>query len=149
MLSRISRRNVQGLSIIVGEGRHRHFYAANHQFNNLDPLADDLPKPKPDLYDGAPPQQIDRHVRRDLGKHIVPSNNTSLPAAPNFFMEGKSESGRANVARRQACHTTGRLGPTQCTVSRTIRPPSRGTTAMLRAPPTPTTMANSRCMLIM
>jgi len=50
------------------------------------------------------PQQIDRGVRCDLGKQIVPCNNTSLPAAPNFFVEGKSEGGRADVAKRQACH---------------------------------------------
>ena len=92
------------MSIIAGESRKKHYYASDRLFNHLEPLADDLPQPKPDLYDGAYPQEIDRRVRRDLGKQIVPCNNTSLPAAPNFFMEGKSEGGRANVAKRQACH---------------------------------------------
>lgn len=92
------------MSIIAGDSRRNHYSASDRQFNHLEPLADDLPKPVPDLYDGAYPQQIDRSVRRDLGKHIVPSNNTSLPAAPNFFLEGKSEGGRADVAKRQACH---------------------------------------------
>ena len=43
-------------------------------------------------------------VHRDLGEHIVPCNNTSLPAAPNFSLEERSEGGRADVAKRQACH---------------------------------------------
>jgi hypothetical protein len=92
------------MSIIAGESRKKHYYAADRHFNHLQPLADDLPEARPDSYDGAYPQQIDRRVRRDLGKQIVPSNNTSLPAAPNFFLEGKSEGGRADVAKRQACH---------------------------------------------
>lgn len=73
-----------------GESRKKHYYASDRQFNPLKPLADDLPKPVPDLYDGAVPQQIDRRVRRDLRKQIVPCNNTSLPTALNFFLEGKS-----------------------------------------------------------
>ncbi|KIW39814.1 uncharacterized protein PV06_08398 [Exophiala oligosperma] len=92
------------MSTIAGESRRNHYYAADRQFNHLKPLADDLPEPRPDLYDGAYPQQIDRCVRRDLGEQIVPSTNTSLPAVPNFFLEGKSEGGRADVAKRQACH---------------------------------------------
>jgi hypothetical protein len=92
------------MSIIAGDSRKKHYYASDRLFNHLEPLADDLPQPKPDLYDGAYPQQISRSVRRDLGQYIVPCNNTSLPAAPNFFVEGKSEGGRADVAKRQACH---------------------------------------------
>ncbi|KAL8904592.1 MAG: hypothetical protein Q9171_006997 [Xanthocarpia ochracea] len=92
------------MSIIAGEGRKQQIYACDRVFNHLEPLAEDLPQPKPDLYDGALPQRIDRRVRRELGKQIVPCNNTSLPAAPNFFLEGKSEGGRADVAKRQACH---------------------------------------------
>lgn len=92
------------MSIIAGKSRKKHYYASDRLFNHLEPLADDLPQPKPDLYDGAYPQEIDRRVRHDLGKQIVPCNNTSLPAAPNFFLEGKSEGGRADVAKRQATH---------------------------------------------
>jgi hypothetical protein len=92
------------MSIIAGEARKQHHYASDRLFNHLEPLADDLPAPKPDLYDGALPQQIDRRVRDDLGKQIVPCNRTSLPAAPNFFLEGKSEGGRADVAKLQACY---------------------------------------------
>ncbi|OAP59568.1 hypothetical protein AYL99_06866 [Fonsecaea erecta] len=92
------------MSIIAGESGKEHNHASDRLFNHLTPLADVLPQPKPDLYDGAYPQQINRRVRRDLGMQIVPCNNTSLPAAPNFFLEGKSEGGRADVAKRQACH---------------------------------------------
>lgn len=92
------------MSLIAGESRKKHCYAADRVFNHLEPLAKDLPAPQPDLYDGALPQQIDRRVRRDLGKHIVPCYNTSRPAAPNFFLEGRSKEGRADVAKRQACH---------------------------------------------
>ncbi|RMD44193.1 hypothetical protein DV735_g1022, partial [Chaetothyriales sp. CBS 134920] len=92
--------------IFTIEGRKRagHIHAADRLFNNLEPMADHLPAAKPDLYYGARPESIDQQVRLDLGKHIVPSNNTPLPAAPNFFVEAKGESGRADVAKRQACH---------------------------------------------
>lgn len=92
------------MSIIAGSTRQTHYHASDRLFNHLEPFTEELPKPKPDLYDGAVPQTIDRRVRRDLGKHIVPCNNNSLPAAPNFFMEGKGEEGRADVAKRQVCH---------------------------------------------
>ncbi|RMZ85005.1 hypothetical protein DV738_g293, partial [Chaetothyriales sp. CBS 135597] len=92
------------ISVIEGRGRSGHFYAGDRRFNHLAPMADKLPDAKPDLYYGARPESINRQVRRDLGKQIVPANNTSLPAAPNFFLEAKSEGGRADVAKRQACH---------------------------------------------
>lgn len=92
------------ISIIAGDSRTNYYSATDRQFNHLQPLADDLPKPVPDLYDGAYPQQIDRRIRRDLGKAVIPCNTTSLPAAPNFFLEGKSTAGRADIAKRQACH---------------------------------------------
>ncbi|OAG34444.1 hypothetical protein AYO21_11396 [Fonsecaea monophora] len=94
----------QVMSIIAGKPRKDHYNAAGREFSHLEPFADELPRPKPDLYDGAFPRQIDLKIRHDLGGHIVPSNDTSLPAAPNFFLEVKGESGRADVARRQARH---------------------------------------------
>jgi hypothetical protein len=107
------------MSIIAGESRKQHYYASDRLFNHLEPLADGLPQPKPDLYDGAYPQQIDRSVRRDLGKHIVPCNNTSLPAAPNFFLEGKSEAA-ALTSQSGKPVTMGRSAPGRCTVYRII-----------------------------
>ena len=58
----------------------------------------------PDLFYGARPEQVDLKVRRDLGKHIIPSTDKSLPVAPNYFLEAKSHGGRLDVAKRQACH---------------------------------------------
>lgn len=92
------------LSLVAGNGRKSHRSASDRLFNHLDPVSDDLPPAEPDSYDGAPPRQIDRRVRHDLGKHIVPCNRTSLPAAPNFFVEAKSDDGRAAVLKVQACH---------------------------------------------
>lgn len=92
------------ISIIEGDGGTVHRHGADHVFNNLDLLDDKLPKPKPDHYDGAQPQDIDRRVRRDLTREIVPCNNTARPAVPNFFLEAKGDGGRADVLKRQACH---------------------------------------------
>lgn len=92
------------LPIIGGKGRNEYCSAADRLFNHLETLAESLPQAKPDLYDGVLPKQIDLRVRHDIGKLIVPSNNTTLPAAPNFFVEGKGERGRSDVARRQVCH---------------------------------------------
>ena len=92
-------------TIIEGMGRHKYYSGGpNHSFNRLEPLAEHLPRPQPDTYDGARPEQIDRRVRQDLGRHIVPCNDSSRPAAPNFFIEGKSRSARPDVAKLQASH---------------------------------------------
>ena len=92
-------------TIIEGQGRHKYHSAGpDHPFNNLEPLSEYLPRAKPDVYDGALPQHVDPRVRKDLGQYIVPCNDTSRPVAPNFFIEGKSARGRADVAKLQACH---------------------------------------------
>jgi len=90
--------------IIVGDGDDRHPSEADILFGHLEPMNKDLVKPKPDIYYGAKPEHIDRRVRDELGKYIVPSNDTSLPAVPNYFLEGKSAKGRSDVAARQACY---------------------------------------------
>ncbi|KIW41742.1 uncharacterized protein PV06_07266 [Exophiala oligosperma] len=62
-----------------------------------------LSDPRPDVYHGAAPSSIHPRVRADLADFIIPSKvDTSRPAAPNFFVEGKSAQGRADVAKRQA-----------------------------------------------
>ena len=92
-------------SIIEGKGRHKYYSdGPNHPFNHLDSLGEDLPIPTPDSYDGVVPTQIHRQVRKDLGKHIVPCNDTSRPAAPNFYLEGKSADANPSKAKLQACH---------------------------------------------
>ncbi|KAK5262627.1 hypothetical protein LTR96_011826, partial [Exophiala xenobiotica] len=81
---------------------------AGHRFemglplSNLKPFDKDLSDPMPDVYHGAPPATIHPRVRADLGPYIIPSKaDTTRPAAPNFFVEGKSAQGRPNVAKRQ------------------------------------------------
>ena len=92
-------------SIIEGKGRHKYYSdGPNHPFKHLDSLGEDLPTPTPDSYDGVVPTQIHRQVRKDLGKHIVPCNDTSRPAAPNFYVEGKSAEANPSKAKLQACH---------------------------------------------
>ena len=92
-------------AIIEGEGRHRYYSAGpDHPFNHLTPLSGTLPRPKPDGYDGVRPERIDQPVRDDLGHYIVPCNDWSRPAAPNFYIEGKSKSARPDVAKLQASH---------------------------------------------
>ncbi|RMD41700.1 hypothetical protein DV735_g3437, partial [Chaetothyriales sp. CBS 134920] len=95
---------VDVITIIQGNGQQQHRHGADHVFNHLEPLDKELPKPKADQYDGALPQSIDRSVRRDLGKYIVPCTNTARPAVPNFILEAKGAGGHADVLRRQACH---------------------------------------------
>ena len=92
-------------TIIEGIGRYKYYSGEpNHSFNHLEPLAKHLPRPQPDTYDGARPEQIDRRVRQDLRQHIVPCNDSSRPTAPNFFIKGKSRSARPNMAKLQASH---------------------------------------------
>ena len=77
--------------IIEGKGREDYFSGGpDHRLNHLEPLSAYLPQPQPHTYDGALPQKIDRRVRQTLGRHIVPCTESSRPAAPNFFVEGKS-----------------------------------------------------------
>ena len=59
---------------------------------------------EPDLYWGAPPEQIDRRIRQYLNHQIVPSTKDTYPAAPNFFLEVKGPDGSAAIKTRQACY---------------------------------------------
>lgn len=92
------------IPIIAGEGRMNYRSVTDAPFTNMSPILEDVTVPKPDMYDGARPEQIDRRVRHSLGSYIVPSKKTNYPAAPNFYLEGKSAAGRADVAMRQACY---------------------------------------------
>ncbi|KAL9011283.1 MAG: hypothetical protein Q9173_003861 [Seirophora scorigena] len=92
------------IPIITGEGRKKYHSMTDARFTNMTPIVEDATAPKPDVYDGARPERIDPRVRHNVGGYIVPSKNTSQPAAPNFFFEGKSAGGRADVAKRQACY---------------------------------------------
>ena len=72
-------------------------------FGHLAPLADgSIVSPKPDYYEGARPEQLNRKIRTELGGYIVPSTNHCAPIVPNFFTQGKGPSGNMAVADRQA-----------------------------------------------
>jgi hypothetical protein len=58
--------------------------------------------PVPDFFDGARPAAVDRQVREDLDKIIVPTKHASVPIAPNLFLEVKAPRGSLDVAERQA-----------------------------------------------
>ncbi len=91
--------------IIAGNEDKRQRPQDDIPFNNLEAFNKDLFEPKPDVYYRAQPSIIHQRVRADLGKYIIPSKaNPTRPAVPNFFLEGKSSQGRADVAKRQALY---------------------------------------------
>ncbi|KAI9039963.1 non-cytosolic esterase/lipase [Aspergillus affinis] len=76
-----------------------------YPFTNLSPLTDGLLVPAtPDDFSSAPPDRLDARIRSDLEGQIVPSAETYLPIAPNFFLEVKCSDGSSAVLRRQACY---------------------------------------------
>ncbi|KAH8587339.1 hypothetical protein B0O99DRAFT_678204 [Bisporella sp. PMI_857] len=82
----------------------------NLQFTRLEPIAGGATVDgKPDFYDGARVEEIDKQVQEDLGSFIIPTRHRTAPVAPNFFLEAKAPKGAADVAKRQACYN-GALG---------------------------------------
>lgn len=76
----------------------------NLAFTNLDSITDGTTVDAvPDLYDGSLPKDINKRVRQELNKTIVPTSHGRAPVAPNFFIEAKAPRGGADVAKRQAC----------------------------------------------
>lgn len=72
-------------------------------FTNLDSLTNNTTvNPVPDFFDGAHAGDLDRKVREDLDKIIIPSKRAGIPIAPNFFLEAKSPRGMMEVAVGQA-----------------------------------------------
>lgn len=90
--------------IVTGKHQAKYWSALNKAFSNLEPFDEYLTDAKPDLYDGTAAEQIDQHVREHLNKQIIPSTNTTRPAVPNLFLEAKGNTGRIDVAKRQACY---------------------------------------------
>lgn len=79
-------------------------------FRNLEPLTDGNITPgNPDIYEGARPEQLARHIRQELREMIVPTTQEDLPICPNFFVAAKGPDGSLAVAMRQACYD-GALG---------------------------------------
>ncbi len=58
--------------------------------------------PVPDFFDGTHPEAVDRRVREDLDKIIIPNKKVGVPVAPNFFLEAKGPGGTLEVAEGQA-----------------------------------------------
>lgn len=94
----------QIIPVIAGSQDSQCGVAGDVSFTRLRKFDPELSAAKPDRYYGTKPDQIHPRVRRELAEYIVPSSRSSLPAAPNFFLEGKSSSGRADVAQNQAMY---------------------------------------------
>ncbi len=93
------------LPTILGGSSRKHRPAREVVFSNVQGMVEDIFKnPKPHLYYGARPEQIDQRVKQDLNNQIIPSTNQSHPAAPNFFVEVKGPGGSSVVNMRQACY---------------------------------------------
>ena len=82
----------------------------NLRFTNLKELTDgSITKAQPDFYDGAHPEELNKHIRGELGPYTVPSMRTLAPCLPNFFTEAKGPKGLTDVAKNQAMYD-GALG---------------------------------------
>ena len=78
--------------------------ARNLAFSNLEPLTNgEIVDPKPDLYCGSQPEELDRGIRDQLAGHILPSAKAEAPMLPNFCLEAKGPDGTLAVVSRQAC----------------------------------------------
>ncbi|KGQ07756.1 hypothetical protein BBAD15_g6917 [Beauveria bassiana D1-5] len=87
---------IRGNSEIPNEG--------NLPFGNLESITNGTTVDAvPDWYDGSYPRDINRTIRQELCKTIIPTSHGHAPAAPNFFVEAKAPRGGADVAKRQAC----------------------------------------------
>ncbi|RCI15742.1 hypothetical protein L249_3230, partial [Ophiocordyceps polyrhachis-furcata BCC 54312] len=84
--------------------------AVKEPLRNLNPLTDGSIMPGiPNIYYGARPEHLRPGIYPELGGHIVPSTDDSLPVVPNFFLQVKDPDCAPSVARRQACYN-GALG---------------------------------------
>ena len=72
-------------------------------FTNLDSITNNtIVNPVPDFFDRARPGNLDKKVREDLDRIIIPTKKERFPMAPNFFLEAKSSGGTVEVADGQA-----------------------------------------------
>jgi hypothetical protein len=90
------------IPIIEGDIGDRKCLAGKIPFTNLEHLTDGTLVPaSPDIFYGARPEQLHPQIRKVLNGRVVPSTQSDLPIAPNFFMEVKGKDGSAAVAQRQ------------------------------------------------
>ncbi|KAF1951348.1 hypothetical protein CC80DRAFT_454356 [Byssothecium circinans] len=97
------------IPVIEGKISDAKYRSGGIPFTNLDPLGDGTPPGNPDVYYGAPPEQLSQKVRNELSGQIIPSTQHDLPIAPNFFLAVESPEESVLVARRLACYN-GALG---------------------------------------
>ncbi|KAH8755069.1 hypothetical protein F5883DRAFT_430835, partial [Diaporthe sp. PMI_573] len=83
----------------------------DRQFTRMRFSKEDLKDAKPDYFEGIKPANIEPEVKKDLSVMIIPDVGTALtgPAAPNFFLEIKTDGLRESVVRLQ-CVMDGVLG---------------------------------------
>ncbi|KAL7925938.1 hypothetical protein ACQKWADRAFT_329002 [Trichoderma austrokoningii] len=94
-------RNV--VPLIAGSRKNTIPNEGHISFMNLDPITEyTTVNPVPNFFDGARPGDLDRKVREDLDKIIIPTEKADVPIAPNFFLEVKSSRGTIQVADGQA-----------------------------------------------
>ncbi|KAI3326610.1 hypothetical protein HD806DRAFT_520395 [Xylariaceae sp. AK1471] len=77
-----------------------------HALKEAQVMSTVIPIIEGDVKDG---RSLDRQVRMQLNKHIVPSTQHDLPIVLNFFLNVKGPDGTLAVAGRQACYD-GALG---------------------------------------
>lgn len=100
-------KSIVRLAIPIIEGRvdDTRCMGGDYPFGNLATLTDGtLANAKPDHFFGARPEQLNHKIRDELSEFVIPSTQSSLPIAPNFFLETKGPDGSLAVATRQACY---------------------------------------------
>ena len=92
------------IPIIRGKIKDSKTASGEIPFTNLAPLTTDetLVPGNPDFYHGARPEQLDRRIRDELGRFVVPSTQHDLPIVPNHVTAAKGPDGSAAIAKRQA-----------------------------------------------
>ncbi|KAK6445876.1 hypothetical protein FP744_10002125 [Trichoderma asperellum] len=89
------------IPLIAGDTRIRK--SRNLAFTNLTSITrNTTATPKPDFFDGAHPETVNRKVKKDLDDIIIPSKIAGFPIAANFFLEVKSDEGKLKVAQGQS-----------------------------------------------
>lgn len=78
--------------------------AYNRPFTRMRFAEKHLKDAKPDYFEGIKPTHIEAEVKEDLSEMIIPNVVTALtgPAAPNFFLEVKTEGMRGSVVQLQS-----------------------------------------------
>ncbi|CAK7275635.1 hypothetical protein SEPCBS119000_006772, partial [Sporothrix epigloea] len=90
------------ISTILGPRVSSYDTAQNVLFENMQPITDEtVAVAKPQLYDGASPVLLSKHVRDQLSNLIIPSIAEGTPVVPNFFLE-VAEDNSLKVAKLQA-----------------------------------------------